>query len=365
VSLVLGFRGIAVLLLVASQLWLVERIDLSRWKPLDAVFTSGNLAVEMLLTGTGFVVTRRLLEARARAGVRGVLRAVFVRLGRIGVLVALVVAAVLVVAGVDGTDPTPSAVTRSTVEQVATFSLNSYIAGHPLSVRADLTSLWYVSVEAQLVLLLMVLVALLGARRRLLLGLLALLAVAELGWRWLVLDQHGWFQASLRVDARAIGFLLGALAAVVVSGRRPATPSDPWAGAALLLLGGLLVAGSWRSVQDSFGVFGAAVAVAGALFLGGSQHAADRGALVHAVVGTDWLVQLGRSWLTVLVWVGPVLVTVSRHTQDSEGFTRVFVALGVLALVVYLTDRVVAPALGAGWRAVREARGVPTSRASS
>lgn len=348
--LVAGFRGVAVLLLVASQLWLLHPVDLTGWKPFDGLLGAGNVAVTMLLAATGFRMTDRLLGARETGGALAVGRAFLRRSWQVSLLVSLVLLAVLAVSWTDSTDPSDGRVTRATIQHVSTFTLNSYTAGAPLSVRGDLTSLWYLSVEMQLLVVLTLVVAALGRRRRPLEVALVVLVLLDTWWRWDVFSERGWFVAALRSDVRADGLLYGALACLV--GRRLSVArgsAEAVVGGAALLVVGVVASASTFGVGAYFGVQGAVIAMASGLFLGGARLVTDPTHLLHRFLTREVLVRTGRCWLSVLVWVGPAFATVARHTRDSDAFTQILLGVGVLTGLVWFTDQVVRPLVSEAW----------------
>lgn len=65
--LILGLQAVATVLYVLGQLGqFLPQPDLDLVRPFDSLVRSGNEAVSVILATVGFVLTRRLLEERAR-----------------------------------------------------------------------------------------------------------------------------------------------------------------------------------------------------------------------------------------------------------------------------------------------------------
>ena len=363
-DMVAVLRAVGVTLLVLSQGWLLLNVaDLSKARPLDALVRSGNLGVTVLLTCTGFAVAQSLSRVPASGRVPGQARVLLRYLLGASALLVLVVSAVAVVAAVDSTDATSSAITQESLGQVLSLNWNSYVRSHPLAVRPDVVGLWYVSVEAQLVLALTVLMAVLARTRRTLIGVLAVGFVALSVWRWWVMDAHGWFQAGLRTDARADAFVLGALVALLVEGWR-ADPDRAAAvtGGAMLLVPGVVLSSAYATVRDFYQGQSAAMAMAVALVLGASV-AAGRHTTVFRIATVVPLRDLGRSWLAALAFAGPVFYTLARHSAGWSAPSKALIGFGVLAGAVYVFDQALRPAVLAAVDSLRalRARSAPSS----
>lgn len=344
-----GFRGIAIVLVVLSHLgkvWPEQlRPDLG---PLDGLFAAGSIGVTIFLVVGGFLVTRGLLAARSRDGLRGPVVSFTRRLVRISLQVYLLLAVVAVVAEIDPTDPNSRSATNSSLLAVATYWWNVYVRNHALDARSDLGPLYYLSIELQFYVVLLVLVLLLARHRRLLAGLLAAAIPVVTVWRWHVYDTQGWFVASLMTTTRMDGLLYGALAAVVVDllpGRVRAAlrrQSAALVGGSLLVVVGVVVSCAFYDIGAYFKVQGIVLTVACALLVLGCASTLDPQAYAVRLLSERRLAWLGVASLSIFAWHVPVFELLMRHTPDWPPAARTAVALGLLAGVVHLVERFVA-----------------------
>ena len=154
------------------------------------------------------------------------------------------------------------------------YTWNWFVGAHPLEARGDLGPLWYLSVEMQFYLVLAVVVALWGARRRELgLALLILIPLVT-WWRWHSYDVEGWYISPLRTSTRIDGLLWGALVALLVPYLQSATKLLPrlrrdaaaFLGASSLVMIGVVMSSSRFDIGDYMKLQGLVMAVAVAMF---------------------------------------------------------------------------------------------------
>ncbi|EWT02977.1 hypothetical protein N865_00610 [Intrasporangium oryzae NRRL B-24470] len=336
-----GLRGIAIVLVVLSHLGKVWpesiRADLG---PLQGLFDAGSPGVTIFLVLGGFLVTRSMLSAREREGLRGPVVSLGRRLVRISLQVYLLLAVVAVVAEIDATDPNTPAATQNSLIAVATYWWNEYVRRNALEARSDLGALYYLSIELQFYLVLLVLVVVLGRSRRALGTILALAIPVVTVWRWHVVDTQGWFDASLLTSTRTDGLLWGALAALLVN-RAQGLRSQASAvvGGSLLVVVGVVVSCGFYDIDAYFKTQGIILTVACALFVLASAFPLDEEAYAVRLLTAERLRWLGAASLTIFLWHLPVFEAVMRHTPDWHPLPRTLLALAVLAGIVVVIER--------------------------
>jgi peptidoglycan/LPS O-acetylase OafA/YrhL len=338
-----GLRGLAILLVVLSHLWVVYPFDrLGEIAPFDGWFRGGSIGVSMFFVLSGFLVTRSMLEAGERGAAWGPAHTLLRRFIRISAQVYLALAAILVVAEVDGSDPNSEKATTNSVVSVATYTWNWYVRTHALEARGDLGHLWYLSVEMQVFLVLAVAVALWGRRRVTVAVAVALLLVAVTWWRWYTYDHEGWYSASLRtstrVDAACYGILVALLWEHLHRWRREASAI---LGASALVIVGVVFSGSRLGIDAYFKGQGIAIAAATALFVVAAASGGADGSPAARVFAAAPLRTLGRASLLLYVWHLPLYWFVSRHTTTWSSLTRTLVTLAALAVLAVLLHRFV------------------------
>lgn len=357
---VLALQGCAAVLFALAQVGrLVPEESWGPVRPLDGLFSGGNVAVTLLLVLAGFMVVGELLDAAVAAPV--------VVLRRGGALLAPAVAAVVliclaavVVDAADDTDGATFETTGRSVLRVLSFRWNSWVRTEPGTGRADLTSLWFFSVLVQLMLVAVVLVLLLGRRPRVLAGLLLLAGAACIVGRVLYLADVGWYPVSLSTWTRADGFLLGGAAATLARVARPSpeTASGLLGGATLVLCGAVPAAGM-VTVDETFQVLVPAVAALGAVAAFAAARGAMPGTLVAELLAHDALAAIGRTWLLAVAWAPFISVTVARHIESRPVGLAPLVAAGATALAVLASAQALGWAttrLRAAWSPVAEGR---------
>jgi peptidoglycan/LPS O-acetylase OafA/YrhL len=334
-----GLRGIAIVLVVLSHGWeLWPTNQLTKIRPFDGLFWSGNLAVTMFFVVGGFVVTEGLL-AQTEHGRLNPFRFYLRRLIRIGVqLYPLLLVIVAVSSWHNGIDHFTSSTTRDSVLSAGSYTWNWYLMNHALTARSDLGHLWYLSVEQQFYVVLAIVIALLSRYRRLLIVALVALIVATVGWRAHVLRVDGWWDASLRTTTRMDGLLLGVLVAVAAPYLRR---YGRYSTAALWISGltmvALVLAASEKGDLDYLRIQGLIFNVAAALFVLGLFLAPIPSPLARTLSAKPLCV-LGTASLAIYVWHYPLFWTVSRHTTHWDWVPRTLFAFGLLIAIVVVAQ---------------------------
>ena len=338
-KIVLGIQAFGVALWVLSQSWpLFDFKDLEWVAPLDGIFRSGRAGVSMLLAGTGFLMTVRLMRARSRGS--GLLRVLASHLIATSIVLVFVVAAVFLVIRVDTTDQGSWTQFRDSLLPLLTYQWNYWVLSHPVTVRADLTPLWFFSIQTQLVLVLAAAVVLLGRWRLLMvLGSVAAIGVAVV-WRHETLDTEGWFEVALNTAGSGDAFFLGVLAALVTPWVRLRPPvAAGWVGGALLVLVGVVIAGSFMNVNELFEIQAPLAALlCGIAFIGASQLPDERAMAVVVLCRRD-IGAFGAAWTSVAAWSPVVIVTVTRHMATQPQLLRVIIAAIALGFVAAASER--------------------------
>ncbi|MFC7488920.1 acyltransferase family protein [Knoellia sp. CPCC 206453] len=344
-----GLRGLAIVLVVLSHGWTVYPFDdIAKIAPFDALLLAGNVAVTLFLVISGYLVTRSMLMARDAHGASGPWRTFLRRFLRISASVAVLLLAVGVMSETDTTDTAPRDATQKSILHVATYTWNWFVRAHALEARGDLGPLWYLSVEMQFYVVLALVVALWGARRRELgLALLILLPLVT-WWRWHNYDAEGWYSSLLRTSTRIDGLLWGALVALLVPYLQATTKLLPrlrrraaaLLGASSLVIVGIVMSSSRFDIGDYMKLQGLIMAMAVALFVA-ANHFVEPTTLIVRALSWGPLRVLGSVSLTIYVWHSPLLWAVARHTTDWSNVTRTMVALALLVLVTVVTHRLI------------------------
>ncbi len=352
--LILGLQAVATVLYVLGQLGqFLPQPDLDLVRPFDSLVRSGNEAVSVILATVGFVLTRRLLEERAR-GWRAPVPAATAILGVVVMLLAMVCLAALVVFAVDDSDTTSRSVTWTSIRHVMTFDWNFYLSERPLSSRPDLSALWLFAVLVQLGAAALALVVVLGTRPVLFAVACGAIVVASVLWLAVTGDDLGWYRSSLSTVGRADEFALGMLAASVSRRIRlaPETAASIGGGTALCLLGSVLASSFLGSgdAQDWLVVVGLLAAL---YCLAADQNPAAVSSFAQWSLPRR-LVPAAAAWFVVVAWAPIVIRTAARRGAEEHAW---FVALGATLILAVLTRATVAVAAGASRVAGRLSRG--------
>ncbi len=358
-----GLRGIAILLVMLSHTaWLSWPYVRGEGNVLTrALLENGNFAVSIFFVIGAFLYTRGLLSRAAsphglHPGVQVVRR--FLRLTP-AVLVLLGV-----LACVAALEPTPTydgLRFGESTQSILTYTWNWYVKDNPLVARPDLGHLWYLSVDMQVFVLVLLLVWLLHKRPWALIGTLSLILLMVFAWRTHIYQTEGLYQALLRTNARMDAPLSGALAACLLPyARRFARWAPIAAVGSLAALAGLSLA----TVDDVrfFRLAGDSVDLALAVFVLACT-VAPVSARLTAVVGFAPLAMLGRRSLSLYIWHFPIYMYLYHHTESWSYQLRTAVAVALTVAVAVVNDRTVERWVGRALvdpRWSRLDRGIPT-----
>lgn len=356
-----SLRGIAIILVMVSHLWVLVPTEGLLASPFGGLFRSGNLGVSVFFVLAGFFLVRSLMSDRARDGRLDVKEQVLRRWARISAHVYTLVLVMLVATALDAPGTFAPSNTPRSVLRIVTYTWNWFAMREPLLSRPDAGHLWFTSVYLQVAIFLILLVAALGGRRRLLLVLVGALIVAVTIWRaWSYANEGPWV-AFLRTTTRMDGMIWGALLALALPWlpkltRTAATALLAVASAALLVLS--LTATDPRY----FGLPGVLICLMTALFVY-AVTGGPGGVLVRLL---SWapLVVLGNYSMALYIWHYPVYWVVSRHSVGWSNVPRLITAFAIIAVLAYLAQRYVEGPV-TRWLAVRRRTHTPAPRAES
>jgi peptidoglycan/LPS O-acetylase OafA/YrhL len=336
-----GLRGIAVVLVLLSHTaWLSwphvrgEGNLLTR-----TLLENGNFAVSIFFVVGAFLYTRGLLARAAsptglHPGVQVVRRYL-----RLTPAVLVLLGTLAVVAAVERTPTYEGLRLGESSQAILTYTWNWYVKDNPLVARPDLGHLWYLSVDMQAFLLVLLLVWLLHKRPWWLIGTLAVILVMVFTWRTHVYQTEGIYQALLRTNARLDAPLSGALAACLVPYvRRYAR----WAPAAAIGSVVLLFSLSTLTIDDVkfFRLAGDLVDLSLAVFMVACTIAPVSVGLSR-VLGIAPLALVGRRSLSIYIWHFPIYMYLYHHTEAWSWQLRTAVALALTVGIAVLNDRTV------------------------
>lgn len=358
-----GLRGVAILLVMLSHTsWLTWPYVRGEGNVVTrALLENGNFAVSIFFVIGAFLYTRGLLNRAAspqglHPGVqllRRVLRltpAVLVLLGVMACVAAL--------------EPTPTydgLRLGESAQSILTYTWNWYVKDNPLVARPDLGHLWYLSVDMQVFLLVLLLVWLLHKKPWALIGTLSLILLMVFAWRTHVYQTEGLYQALLRTNARMDAPLSGALAACLVPYARRFARWAPTAAVGSLVV---LAALSLATVDDVrfFRLPGDLVDVSLAVFVVACTIA-PVSARLTGVLGFAPLAMLGRRSLSLYIWHFPVYMYLYHHTESWSYQLRTAVAVALTVTIAVVNDRTIEHWVGRTLvdpRWSRLDRGIPT-----
>jgi len=330
-----GLRGVAVLMVLTSHLWIVLPGQTGA-AIIDGLFDGGFLGVDIFFVLSGFLITALLLREQldhprvrfgsfyARRALR-LLPALFVLLAVHMVYVAIA-------------EPYTLAREFANARAAVLYYANYYVVWHFFDAVGDLGHLWSLSVEEQFYLVWpAILILFLGIRRpagyvATLLG--VMIAVVAIRRAVLWEGGTGWLPLFNRTDTRIDSLLVGALlASLWVRGR---TPTKGLAPAAWIASGILLLCVEFARGDEAF------------VFLGGfTLVAVIVAVLILATIDSDWpgnrvlalapLVAVGRVSYGLYLWHVPVFWAVSRWGSTWSDGARVVVALGATAVLTVLS----------------------------
>ena len=332
-----GLRGIAIVVVVLShgsaRLWPVENV--SGIGPFEGLFWSGSLGVTILFIVSAFVATQGMLESHTGWSWVDPLRLYLRRFIRIGVQLYPLLLAVLALSAWDSTDTSSVVTTQDSVLSVGSYTWNWYLENHVFTARADLGHLWYLSVEFQFYVALVLAVALLGRRhRRHLIPALIGLIVAVDVWRLHVFHVEGWYRATLRTTTRMDAPLLGVLIALSLPYlqryRRYAQPAAWLSGA---VMAAIVLTSSGHTPFDYLLTQGIVFSIAAAVFVAAILMCPASSNLI-LLLGSVALRTIGTAALAIYLWHVPLFLTLSRHTTHWDWVPRTLLGFGLLAAIV-------------------------------
>jgi peptidoglycan/LPS O-acetylase OafA/YrhL len=351
-----GLRGVAIVLVFLSHHYYLWSPVTDDTNPVVAsLLDSGNFAVSIFFAVGAFLYSRSLVRRRDSAD-RGLNPHVVIarRYVRLTAQVAVLLVVVAVVTVLDGGDTYPGTDLGGTSVHVLTHTWNWFVMDEVLSARPDLGHLWYISVDFQVFLAVLLLTWVLRRRAVLLVVVLLALLVGCWAWRHHVFVTEGEFTALLRTTTRGDAALAGAAvgAATAVGWLEHLRP---YARALVVTSTLLLVPLTWVNLDESwhFGLGGIALDLTLMAFLAGVTVASAVPALVRRTLGSRPLAFLGRRSLGIYVWHFPVFAQVSVHGAEWESWQRIAVAWP-LALVLALAGELLVEGqarllLAAGW----------------
>lgn len=330
-----GLRGVAIVLVVLSHGWVLWPTEGLLASPFAGFFRSGNLAVSIFLVLAGFFMTRSLLGDSAAGGV-DIKESMLRRWARISAHVYALVLAMLLATALDAPGTYAPADTPRSAFRIMTYTWNWFAMREPLLSRPDAGHLWFTSVYIQVAIFLVLLVAVLGRRRFVLVWVFVALVIAVTAWRAWSAGNEGDWVAFLRTTTRMDGMMWGALLATAL----------PWlprltkeASTVLLSLSVVALALLSLTAKDStyFGAAGVAICASTAVLVwavvsGGRGPAAT-------VLSTRPLLLLGTYSMALYIWHYPVFWSVSRHTTSWETAPKVILALAIVAALTYASQR--------------------------
>lgn len=349
ISLFDGLRGIALVLVVLSHLWVISPWVILRKDDAENgtgsalqqlagyLLGAGNYAVSIFFVIGSFLVTRAMI--RQVAAPSGLLPGVnlvrrFVRLSGQLYFFLLVF---LIYASVEDSSVNGDAVGTS-VATAATYTWNWYVHDNVDSGRADIGHLWYLAVDMQMFLVVLALVWLLRRHPGWL--------VVALGGVWVVLayfraETYDFdpFWALLRTWARGDAPIAGAIAAAAL----PFLERwRPWGQTATVTgVVALVPLLFWcNGLEGYFSAAGLLLDLALVLVVVGASLATPSRWLV-AVVGCRPLAFLGRHSLSVFIWHLPMIYVVARNTADWREPVRIALALLLTLVGVVISELLV------------------------
>lgn len=344
-----GARGVAIVLVV---LYHSNAILPSTYRgelgSMVALFNAGSIAVTFFFVTGGYLVTRRMLTAAVHRPIWGPLLYLEQRTVRIALQVYVLLITILVVYAADSTDTATHSSTTQSLWAAATFRFNTYVRDHALSARSDFGPIYYLSIDLQICVVIMIVIMLVGRYRKALIALAAIALTVSLWWRWQFFLDNGWYRATLTTTARSEGPIAGVLAAALMTFPRV----QAWArsqaaaltGSAAGLSFGLVVSCAFTGIDGYFKVQGAVAALVFPLLVVGLTVNADSG-LAQRVLACPALARLGKWSLTIFIWHLPVFVFVRRHTVDFNPAARAVAGLVLLVVVTVVIERVIVPVL--------------------
>lgn len=333
-----GLRGIAMILVLVSHLWVLAPTADALASPLGGLFRSGNFGVSIFLVLGGFFLVHSLQGEIERTHRVDVKEALLRRLVRISAPVYALVLASLVATALLPASTYAPADTPQSVLRIVTYTWNWFAMESPLLSRPDAGHLWFTSVYVQVTVALILLTAALARRRVLLMIVLVALVVGVTVWRYQSYATEGAWVAFLRTTTRMDGLLWGAVLATALPWlprlSRPAATSILSISAA-----GLVILGLTANDSTYFGVAGVLMCLLTAAFV----YAVLNGGAgpVAWALSRSPLVALGTWSLALYIWHYPVYWAVSKQTPTWDWVPKTIVAFAIIAALVWAARRFV------------------------
>lgn len=343
-----GLRGLACLLVLCGHAWIVVPSDvIDSTGVFRGLFASGSLGVTIFLTLGGFLVTRSVLGQLHRTGSVSVGRFWLRRLVRLGAQLVPFLAVIAIVAALDRWDSYTAEQTRNSILNTARFTLNWSFINDPFVTRQDFGHLWYLSVEQQLYVVLLVAIVWLARYRIALIGLVTGAAVAMMVYRWVVLDRDGWFIASLRTFTRGDALLLGsALALAFPFSHRHRETFRPIVLPALGAMTLLLLLSAELSDIAFLQTQGILFVVATATLVVSIAAAANPAGLGERFLAWPPFRFVGRISFPLYIWHYPAFYAADRWANDMPWLPRLLLTLAVLGVIVAICQMAIEQPVG-------------------
>ncbi len=337
-----GIRGVAIVLVVMSHLWVVYPVYDWSSDALRILFGSGNFAVSIFFVVGAYFATAAMLREVDRTGNLRFGVVIVRRWLRISAHVypLLLVVLALTAAGV-GSQVYSTANTRASAWHILTYTWNGYVAAHAIEARPDLGHLWYVCTDLWMIVVISLIVYALRRYRRTLLAVLLALAAVIAVYRYHVYVHDGAFTALLQLQSRGDGPVWGAIAAVTVPFAGRLRPWAPTVGAVCVLA--LVPIMFWVHAPGRyFSIPGLVLDVVLALFVVCTALAPPNRYLESAVGTRPWQF-LGRHSLGLYLWHYPVFWFISLNHPTWDSWVKVVVSLVLTAffatLMTFLVER--------------------------
>ncbi|WP_101524211.1 acyltransferase family protein [Nocardioides houyundeii] len=334
-----GLRGIAIIVIILHHGWMLWPTEDLHANPVtNTLFRAGNSAVSIFFVVGFFLATRSMLNrAGTEAGVRPAVL-IIRRYVRFAGSLVFALAALTVITASDDVDEFTDSQTRQSLFRIMTFTWNQFLQQHALDARSDLGHLWYLSVDFQVFVFVVLLVWLLQRHRAWLVVALGGVLLFCFAWRYHVYQTEGIYQALLRTTVRMDAPLMGAFAAAAMPYLARVRWSS-WMGAAALVA---LVPLSHLAVEDEdfFLAPGVGVSIALALFMVATSLA-EPPAWMTTFLSFRPLAYLGEHSLTIFIWHYPIFWLVSRHSQDWTTFERTVTGLTIALGLAWISDLLV------------------------
>lgn len=327
-----GVRGVAIVLVVMSHLWVVYPVSTWSSHAVQIAFGSGDFAVNIFFVVGAFLATSGMLREVDRTGNLRFGVVIVRRWIRISAHVYPLVIAVLALtaAGV-GIQVFSTVNTRMSAWHIVTYTWNGYVAAHPLEARPDLGHLWYVCTDLWSIVLISIIVYVLRMHRRMLLA--ALLAVAGVIaiYRHHVYVHDGYFDALIKLQSRADAPVWGAIAAVALpfaGGLRRWAPTI----AAFCILALVPIMFWVHALGRYFSVPGLILDVVLAVFVLCTALAPPLRVLDRTIGARPWRF-LGRHSLGLYLWHYPIFWYIGVNYPAWQSWVKVSVGLSATAAI--------------------------------